>query len=457
MALVNMCEMLTKAKEGKYAVGQFNINNLEWTKTILETAQEQNSPVILGVSEGAAKYMGGFKTVVGMVKGLIEELNITVSVAIHLDHGQSFENCKKAIDAGFTSVMIDGSHHPIDENIKMTKEVVEYAHAKGESVEAEVGTVGGNEWSWAELTATSSPIGSSQMIGNKIEIQIVREYIPATWNESGFTIGFDIQQKWNSVGILPNATSGGKTNKLPVVIDWENHADQPLQPENPTVETTVTYTSTDALFPNPERGFLKQIYYTSQQLNSVQTANTVRKNREDENVTLYLDNYFMMDYISSDISQAFLNRMENNFKALRAGGGKAVIRYSYKYSDTEADKPWDAEPKWMLRHIEQLKPYWQEYADVILCLEAGFIGVWGEWYYTTNFPFNPTKDSEFEPRWTIVNELLEALPVDRQIALRTPAFKMRYLDMHGEEVAPLTAEEAYQNTANKSDRFGRTR
>ena len=145
MALVNMCEMLTKAKEGKYAVGQFNINNLEWTKSILETAQEQNSPVILGVSEGAAKYMGGFKTVVGMVKGLIEELNITVSVAIHLDHGQSFENCKKAIDAGFTSVMIDGSHHPIDENIKMTKEVVEYAHAHGASVEAEVGTVGGNE------------------------------------------------------------------------------------------------------------------------------------------------------------------------------------------------------------------------------------------------------------------------------------------------------------------------
>jgi fructose-1,6-bisphosphate aldolase class II len=140
-----MVGMLTKAKVGKYAVGQFNINNLEWTKTILLTAQEQNSPVILGVSEGAAKYMGGFKTVVGMVKGLIADLNITVDVAIHLDHGQSFENCKKALDAGFTSVMIDGSHHPIDENIKMTKEVVDYAHAIGASVEAEVGTVGGNE------------------------------------------------------------------------------------------------------------------------------------------------------------------------------------------------------------------------------------------------------------------------------------------------------------------------
>ena len=145
MALVNMCNMLNKAKAGKYAVGQFNINNLEWTKTILETAQANQSPVILGVSEGAAKYMGGFDTVVGMVKGLIKCLDITVDVAIHLDHGSSFESCKKAIDAGFTSVMIDGSHHPIDENIKMTKEVVEYAHSKGVSVEAEVGTVGGNE------------------------------------------------------------------------------------------------------------------------------------------------------------------------------------------------------------------------------------------------------------------------------------------------------------------------
>ena len=143
--LVNMVEMLNKAKEGKYAVGQFNINNLEWTKQILLTAEEMKSPVILGVSEGAAKYMGGFKTVVGMVKGLHDDLGITVPVAIHLDHGQSFENCKKALDAGFTSVMIDGSHHPIDENIAMTKAVVDYAHSIGASVEAEVGTVGGNE------------------------------------------------------------------------------------------------------------------------------------------------------------------------------------------------------------------------------------------------------------------------------------------------------------------------
>lgn len=145
MPLVSMVNMLNKAREGKYAVGQFNINNLEWTKTILETAQKNNAPVILGVSEGAMKYMGGFETIVGMVKGLMKHLNITVDVAIHLDHGSSFASCKAALDAGFTSVMIDGSHHPIAENIKMTKEVVEYAHALGASVEAEVGTVGGNE------------------------------------------------------------------------------------------------------------------------------------------------------------------------------------------------------------------------------------------------------------------------------------------------------------------------
>lgn len=145
MNLVNMVAMLEKAKNEKYAVGQFNINNLEWTKTILTVAEEQNSPVILGVSEGAARYMGGYKTIVNMVKGLIEDLSITVDVAIHLDHGTSFESCKKAIDAGFTSVMIDGSHHPLEENITMTKEVVDYAHARGVSVEAELGTVGGQE------------------------------------------------------------------------------------------------------------------------------------------------------------------------------------------------------------------------------------------------------------------------------------------------------------------------
>lgn len=145
MPLVSMKEMLNKALEGKYAVGQFNINNLEWTQAILGAAEAEKSPVILGVSEGAARYMSGFTTIVKMVEGLIHDMNITVPVAIHLDHGSSFEKCKEAIDAGFTSVMIDGSHHPIEENVEMTKKVVEYAHAKGVSVEAEVGTVGGQE------------------------------------------------------------------------------------------------------------------------------------------------------------------------------------------------------------------------------------------------------------------------------------------------------------------------
>ncbi|MDG4657645.1 fructose-bisphosphate aldolase [Ectobacillus antri] len=145
MPLVSMKEMLNKALEGKYAVGQFNINNLEWTQAILAAAEQEQSPVILGVSEGAARHMGGFKTTVMMVKGLMEDMKITVPVAIHLDHGSSFDKCKEAIDAGFTSVMIDASHHPFDENVETTKKVVEYAHARNVSVEAELGTVGGQE------------------------------------------------------------------------------------------------------------------------------------------------------------------------------------------------------------------------------------------------------------------------------------------------------------------------
>lgn len=142
--LVSAKEMLIKAKEGKYAVGHFNINNLEWAKAVLLTAKETNSPVILGVSEGAGKYMGGYKTVVAMVKALIEDLNINIPVAIHLDHG-SFQGALKAIDAGFSSVMFDGSHYSIEENIEKTKEIIRIAGAKGISVEAEVGSIGGEE------------------------------------------------------------------------------------------------------------------------------------------------------------------------------------------------------------------------------------------------------------------------------------------------------------------------
>ena len=142
--LVSAKEMLDKAKAGKYAVGQFNINNLEWTKSILQTAQECNSPVILGVSEGAGKYMCGFKTVAAMVKAMVESLNITVPVALHLDHG-SYEGALNAMEAGFSSVMFDGSHYPIDENIEKTKEIIRIAGEKGISVEAEVGAIGGEE------------------------------------------------------------------------------------------------------------------------------------------------------------------------------------------------------------------------------------------------------------------------------------------------------------------------
>ena len=142
--LVSAAEMLKKAKAGKYAVGQFNINNLEWTKAILLTAQELNSPVILGVSEGAGKYMAGYKTVVGMVNGMLEELNITVPVALHLDHG-SYDGCMKCIAAGFSSVMFDGSHYPIEENIAKTTELINITREKGMSLEAEVGSIGGEE------------------------------------------------------------------------------------------------------------------------------------------------------------------------------------------------------------------------------------------------------------------------------------------------------------------------
>ncbi|MEG1126701.1 MAG: class II fructose-1,6-bisphosphate aldolase [Oscillospiraceae bacterium] len=142
--LVGAKEMLLKARDGHYAVGQFNINNLEWTKAVLLTAQELNSPVILGVSEGAGKYMTGYKTVASMVKAMIDSLNITVPVALHLDHG-SYEGAKKCLEAGFSSIMFDGSHYPIAENVEKTKELVKLAHDMGVSIEAEVGSIGGEE------------------------------------------------------------------------------------------------------------------------------------------------------------------------------------------------------------------------------------------------------------------------------------------------------------------------
>ena len=208
--LVSAKEMLNKAKAGHYAVGQFNINNLEWTKSILLAAEETRSPVILGVSEGAGKYMTGYKTVVGMVNGMLEELNISVPVALHLDHG-SYEGCYKCIEAGFSSIMFDGSHYPIEENVEKTKELVKVATGKGMSIEAEVGSIGGEEdgvigkgecadpeecKAVADLGVTMLAAG----IGN------IHGKYPANWQGLSFETLDAIQQK---TGVMPLVLHGG--------------------------------------------------------------------------------------------------------------------------------------------------------------------------------------------------------------------------------------------------------
>ena len=215
----------------------------------------------------------------------------------------------------------------------------------------------------------------------------------------------------------------------------------------PDPENTIYYTESDEIIANPERGFLVQVYYESSDLKSTANAKSIKTNRVNQQITLYLHSYYLTEYMESDISQEFLNRMENNFKALREGGGKAVLRYSYKHDDSNKAKPWDTSLDWMKRHIDQLAPYWQEYTDVILCLQAGFIGVWGEWYYTSNFKMNPRTDEDYAPRWELVNYILNKLPEDRQLGLRTPTFKMRYLQMNGGDVTPLAEHEAYTGTA----------
>ena len=208
--LVSAKEMLTKAKAGKYAVGQFNINNLEWTKAILLTAEELKSPVILGVSEGAGKYMCGYKTVVGMVKGMIEELGITVPVALHLDHG-SYEGAKACIEAGFSSVMFDGSHYPIEENIAKTKELVETCDKLGLSLEAEVGAIGGEEDGVVGSGEVADPeeckmvadLGVTMLaagIGN------IHGKYPANWAGLNFDVLAKIQEL---TGTMPLVLHGG--------------------------------------------------------------------------------------------------------------------------------------------------------------------------------------------------------------------------------------------------------
>ena len=208
--LVSATEMLKKAKAGHYAVGQFNINNLEWTKAILLTAQENNSPVILGVSEGAGKYMGGYKTIVGMVNGMLEELNITVPVALHLDHG-SYEHCYKCMDAGFSSVMFDGSHYPIEENVAKTKELVAEAHKRGISIEAEVGSIGGEEDGVVGMGECADPKECKAIADLGVDflaagIGNIHGKYPAYWQGLSFETLDAIQQL---TGELPLVLHGG--------------------------------------------------------------------------------------------------------------------------------------------------------------------------------------------------------------------------------------------------------
>ncbi len=208
--LVSAKEMLTKAKEGKYAVAQININNLEWTKTVLQTAQELNSPVILGVSEGAAKYMCGFNTVVAMVNAMMDTLKITVPVALHLDHG-SYEGAYAALEAGFSSIMFDGSHYPIDENIAKTKQLIADAGAKGVSIEAEVGAIGGEEDGVVGSGEVADPdeckmiadLGVTMLaagIGN------IHGKYPENWAGLNFDVLAKIQEK---TGTMPLVLHGG--------------------------------------------------------------------------------------------------------------------------------------------------------------------------------------------------------------------------------------------------------
>ena len=220
--LVSAKEMLQKAKAGKYAVGQFNINNLEWTKAILLTAEELRSPVILGVSEGAGKYMCGYKTVVGMVNGMLEELNITVPVALHLDHG-SYEGAKACIEAGFSSIMFDGSHFDIDENVAKTKELVAICEEKGMSIEAEVGSIGGEEDGVVGAGECADPqeckmiadLGVSMLaagIGN------IHGKYPANWAGLSFETLDAIQQLTGDMPLVLHGGTGIPTDMIKKAI-----------------------------------------------------------------------------------------------------------------------------------------------------------------------------------------------------------------------------------------------
>ena len=221
--LVNASEMLKKAKAGHYAVGQFNINNLEWTKSVLLTAEELQSPVILGVSEGAGKYMTGFGTVAAMVKAMHDELGITVPVALHLDHG-TYEGCYKCIKAGFTSIMFDGSHYPIDENVEKTKELVQVAHAMGMSIEAEVGSIGGEEDGVVGMGECADPDECKAISDLGIDflaagIGNIHGKYPENWQGLSFETLDAIQQKTGAMPLVLHGGTGIPADMIKKAID----------------------------------------------------------------------------------------------------------------------------------------------------------------------------------------------------------------------------------------------
>ena len=221
--LVSAKEMLQKAKAGHYAVGQFNINNLEWTKAILLTAQELNSPVILGVSEGAGKYMTGFKTVVGMVNGMLEELKITVPVALHLDHG-TYEGCLKCVEAGFSSIMFDGSHYPIDENAEKTKELVKIVAEHGMSLEAEVGSIGGEEDGVVGMGECADPDECKRIADLGVDmlaagIGNIHGPYPANWPGLSFETLAAVQEKTGEMPLVLHGGTGIPEDMIKKAID----------------------------------------------------------------------------------------------------------------------------------------------------------------------------------------------------------------------------------------------
>lgn len=221
--LVNATSMLQKAAAGHYSVGQFNINNLEWTKAVLTTAQELESPVILGVSEGAGKYMTGFETVAAMVKAMIKTLNITVPVALHLDHG-SYEGCKACVAAGFSSIMFDGSHYPIAENVEKTKELVKLAHDNGLSLEAEVGSIGGEEDGVVGMGEVADPNECKQIADLGIDflaagIGNIHGKYPTNWKGLNFEALAKIKAKTGSMPLVLHGGTGIPADMIKKAID----------------------------------------------------------------------------------------------------------------------------------------------------------------------------------------------------------------------------------------------